>query len=170
MSEVDLLFAKAAFASEFDCVIPKFTDRVHLRDARHPLLQDVLRKQKKRVVPVSLTLDGRTRTLLISGPNTGGKTVSMKTVGLLVLMAQSALPVPATEAAIRFRRSCRSPPRRGSRRSRARSRGGAGEALPPLCPHSAQARSVSRASVAREPGGGRVHLGEGHAVRDRLVG
>ena len=98
MSEMDLLFAKAAFASEFDCVIPKFTGRVHLRDARHPLLQDVLRKQRKPIVPVSLTLDGQTRTLLISGPNTGGKTVSMKTVGLLALMAQSALPVPATEA------------------------------------------------------------------------
>ncbi len=98
MSAMDLLFAKAAFAGEFDCVIPKFTGRVHLRGARHPLLQDVLRKQKKLVVPVSLTLDGQTRTLLISGPNTGGKTVSMKTVGLLALMAQSALPVPATEA------------------------------------------------------------------------
>jgi DNA mismatch repair protein MutS2 len=98
MSEVDLLFAKAAFAGEFDCVIPKFTGRVHLLEARHPLLQDVLRRQKKRIVPVSLTLDGQTRTLLISGPNTGGKTVSMKTVGLLALMAQSALPVPATEA------------------------------------------------------------------------
>ena len=98
MSEMDLLFAKAAFASDFDCVIPKFTGRVHLRDARHPLLQDVLRKQRKPIVPVSLTLDGQTRTLLISGPNTGGKTVSMKTVGLLALMAQSALPVPATEA------------------------------------------------------------------------
>ncbi len=98
MSEMDLLFAKAAFAGEFDCVIPKFTGRVHLRDARHPLLQDVLRKQRKSIVPVSLTLDGHTRTLLISGPNTGGKTVSMKTVGLLALMAQSALPVPATEA------------------------------------------------------------------------
>ncbi len=98
MSGLDLLFAKAAFASEFDCVIPKFTGRVHLRDARHPLLQDVLRKQKKAVVPVTLTLDGQTRTLLISGPNTGGKTVSMKTVGLLALMAHAALPVPATEA------------------------------------------------------------------------
>jgi DNA mismatch repair protein MutS2 len=98
MSELDLLFAKAAFAGEFDCVIPKFSGRMHLRDARHPLLQDVLRKQKKPIVPVSLTLDGQTRTLLISGPNTGGKTVSMKTVGLLALMAQAALPVPAAEA------------------------------------------------------------------------
>jgi DNA mismatch repair protein MutS2 len=71
---------------------------LHLKNARHPLLEDVLKRQKKRVVPVSLTLDGETRTLLISGPNTGGKTVSMKTVGLLALMAHSAIPVPAVEA------------------------------------------------------------------------
>ncbi|HYI95274.1 MAG TPA: endonuclease MutS2 [Bryobacteraceae bacterium] len=102
VSELDLLFAKAAFAGDFDCVIPKFTGdserRVVLREARHPLLQDVLRRQQKRVVPVTLTLDGAQRILLISGPNTGGKTVSMKTVGLLALMAHSGMPVPATEA------------------------------------------------------------------------
>lgn len=104
VSELDLLFAKAAFANDFDCVIPKFAAaperRVVLREARHPLLQDVLRRQQKRVVPVTLTLDGQQRILLISGPNTGGKTVSMKTVGLLVLMAQSAIPVPAAEAVL----------------------------------------------------------------------
>ena len=102
VSELDLLFAKAAFAGDFDCVIPKFAPdsdrRVVLREARHPLLQDVLRRQQKRVVPVTLTLDAAQRILLISGPNTGGKTVSMKTVGLLALMAHAGLPVPATEA------------------------------------------------------------------------
>lgn len=102
MSQMDLLFAKAAFAVDFDCVIPVFSAegerRLHLKKARHPLLQDVLKKQEKKVIPLSLTLDGRTRTLLISGPNTGGKTVSMKTVGLLALMAHAALPVPASEA------------------------------------------------------------------------
>ena len=102
VSELDLLFAKAAFAGDFDCVIPSFTAdterRVMLREARHPLLQDVLRRQQKRVTPVSLTLHGKQRILLISGPNTGGKTVSMKTVGLLALMAHAGLPVPATEA------------------------------------------------------------------------
>ena len=102
VSELDLLFAKAAFAGDFDCVIPKFAPeserRVVLREARHPLLQDVLRRQQKRVIPVTLTLDGTQRILLISGPNTGGKTVSMKTVGLLALMAHSGMPVPATEA------------------------------------------------------------------------
>jgi len=98
MGVLELLFAKANFAAEFDCVVPRFGDRLLLREARHPLLQDVLRKQRKRVVPVNLGLEGMQRTLLISGPNTGGKTVSMKTVGLLALMAQSGLPVPCTEA------------------------------------------------------------------------
>ena len=102
VSVLDLLFAKAAFAADFDCVIPKFSrdgsHRVHLEKARHPLLEDVLRKQRKKVVPVSLTLEEGVRTLLISGPNTGGKTVAMKTVGLLALMAHAALPVPAIAA------------------------------------------------------------------------
>ena len=102
ISGFDLLFAKAAFASDFDCVIPTFSSgearRVHLKNARHPLLESVLRREKRPIVPVSLTLDEKVHTLLISGPNTGGKTVSMKTVGLLALMAQSALPVPAAEA------------------------------------------------------------------------
>jgi len=99
---LDLLFAKAEFALDFDCTIPRFSsesDRaLVLRDARHPLLEDVLRRQRKRILPISLKLDESCRTLLVSGPNTGGKTVSMKTVGLLVLMAQSGLPVPASEA------------------------------------------------------------------------
>jgi DNA mismatch repair protein MutS2 len=106
IGRLDLLFAKAAFALDFDCVIPRFSPRLTaekdrrlvLRDARHPLLEDVLRRQKKPILPISLALDEKQRTLLISGPNTGGKTVSMKTVGLLALMAQAALPVPAAEA------------------------------------------------------------------------
>jgi DNA mismatch repair protein MutS2 len=102
VARFDLLFAKAAFALDFDCVIPRFVSegsrRVHVKEGRHPLLHDVLRKQGKRVVPVSMTLDRQQPMLLISGPNTGGKTVAMKTIGLMALMAQSAIPVPATEA------------------------------------------------------------------------
>jgi DNA mismatch repair protein MutS2 len=102
MGELELIFAKARFATEFDCVRPRFSPenarRLILKDARHPLLEDVLRRQQKRAVPISLQLDARCRTLLISGPNTGGKTVALKTTGLLALMAQSGLPVPATEA------------------------------------------------------------------------
>ena len=102
LGRLEVLFAKAEFAREFQCTIPRFSPdsnrRLVLREARHPLLEDVLRRQQKAVVPISLTLDETHRTLLISGPNTGGKTVSMKTTGLLALMAQSGLPVPAAEA------------------------------------------------------------------------
>lgn len=102
LGELDFLFAKGAFAMEFGGVMPRFSldaePRLHLRSARHPLLEDVLRRQRKHVVPLDLTLEGATRTLLISGPNTGGKTVALKTVGLLALMAQSGLPVLAAEA------------------------------------------------------------------------
>jgi DNA mismatch repair protein MutS2 len=98
MAELELIFAKGRFAVEFDCVIPRFGERLFLKDARHPLLEDVLARKRKPVVPISLELTREQRTLLISGPNTGGKTVTLKTVGLLTLMAQSALPVPAAEA------------------------------------------------------------------------
>ena len=102
VGQLELLFAKAEFALEFECTIPRFSTeqdrRLVLEEARHPLLEDVLRRQGKRIVPISLKLDEGCRTLLISGPNTGGKTVSMKTVGLLALMAQSGLPVPAALA------------------------------------------------------------------------
>jgi DNA mismatch repair protein MutS2 len=104
LGHLELLFVKAEFALEFDCTVPRFSPdrerRLVLREARHPLLQDVLRNQRKPVVPTSLELDEKCRTLLISGPNTGGKTVAMKTAGLLVLMAQAGLPVPAAEAEV----------------------------------------------------------------------
>ncbi len=98
MAELELVFAKGRFAAEFDCVVPRFGDKLMLRDARHPLLEDVLRRKRKAAVPISLELSREQRTLLISGPNTGGKTVTLKTVGLLTLMAQAAIPVPAAEA------------------------------------------------------------------------
>jgi DNA mismatch repair protein MutS2 len=102
MGDLELLFAKARFAVDFDCVIPVFatdeTPRLEVRRARHPLLVDVLKRQRKGVVPLTLTLEGSTRTLLISGPNTGGKTVALKTIGVMVLMAQAGMPVPAEHA------------------------------------------------------------------------
>ena len=98
MGELELVFAKARFGVEFACSIPRFGRKLLLREARHPLLEDVLRRQRKAVVPITLELDAECRTLLISGPNTGGKTVSLKTVGLLVLMAQAGLPVPCEQA------------------------------------------------------------------------
>jgi DNA mismatch repair protein MutS2 len=100
MGALDLIFAKGRFGLDFDCAIPKFSveRRLHLENARHPLLIDVLRRNKRSVVPFSLTLDPDCRTLLISGPNTGGKTVTLKTVGVVALMAQAGLPVPCSAA------------------------------------------------------------------------
>ena len=102
LSRLELLFGKAEFATEFRCCVPRISPessrRILLRGARHPLLEDILRKQKKPVVPVSLELNTSQSTLLISGPNTGGKTVALKTIGLLALMAHAGLPVPAEEA------------------------------------------------------------------------
>ncbi|MGD0498344.1 MAG: Smr/MutS family protein [Bryobacteraceae bacterium] len=98
MAELELVFAKARFAAAFDCSIPRFGERLWLKDARHPLLEDVLRRRGKSAVPATMELTRDRRTLLISGPNTGGKTVTLKTVGLLALMAQAGLPVPAAEA------------------------------------------------------------------------
>ncbi len=98
MAALEFTFAKARFAKQFRCVVPAFGERLHLDGARHPILEDVLRRENKRVVPVSFTMDRIRRTLLITGPNTGGKTVTMKTAGLLSLMAQSGIPVPCEEA------------------------------------------------------------------------
>jgi len=89
LAEVDLVFAKAKFAEELHAtepVLEKFTD---LKSARHPLID------AEKVVPVDIRLGGEFSILLVTGPNTGGKTVSMKTLGLLALMAQSGLYIPA---------------------------------------------------------------------------
>src|SRR5580704_14604297 len=102
LGALELIFAKAEFAIDFNCSVPRLSPegsrRLILREARHPLLEDLFRGQKKSVVPVSLSLDESERTLLISGPNTGGKTVALKTVGVLALMTHAGLPVPALEA------------------------------------------------------------------------
>jgi len=102
LAHLELIFAKAEFAREFRCVVPRISPdnqrRLILREARHPLLEDILRKQQKAVVPITFDLDHEQRTLLISGPNTGGKTVTLKTAGLLALMAHAGLPVPAADA------------------------------------------------------------------------
>ena len=104
LGDLDFLLGKAAFGRAMDACVPEFAaaeePRLVLRSARHPLLVDVFRKQRKGVVPLTFELSTGARTLLISGPNTGGKTVAMKCVGLLALMAQSGLPVPAEEAVL----------------------------------------------------------------------
>ncbi len=99
MAEVELQFAKARFALDYNCVRPELTeDFFELRDARHPLLERNLRNRGSKVVPLSVEMDGAHRQLIISGPNTGGKTVGLKTIGLLSLMAQAGIAVPAVTA------------------------------------------------------------------------
>lgn len=99
MAEVELQFGKARFGLDYDCVRPELTeDFLELRDARHPLLERNLRPKGGKVVPLTLEMDSAHRQLIISGPNTGGKTVGLKTIGLLALMAQAGVPVPATTA------------------------------------------------------------------------
>jgi len=99
LAELELQFAKARFANDYQCVAPVFSDStVSFDKARHPLLERNLRGKGASVVPLSLEMTGEQRQLIISGPNTGGKTVALKTVGLLALMAQAGIPVPAQKA------------------------------------------------------------------------
>ena len=106
LGELELQFAKARFAQDYDCVAVKFhraaTRRSTgcaaarrafvLRNARHPLLERTLKPKGVAVVPLTVELDDQHRQLIISGPNTGGKTVALKTIGLMALMAQSGIP------------------------------------------------------------------------------
>jgi DNA mismatch repair protein MutS2 len=123
LAELEVQFAKARFAEEYRCTPvvvvedqhdtlspqelrggsqPRLSDSgstpLFLRKARHPLLERNLNAKKGRIVPISIELDGEKLELVITGPNTGGKTVALKTVGLLALMAQAGIPVPADRA------------------------------------------------------------------------
>ena len=96
---VDCVQARARFAREFDCVAPAITpELLHLDGARHPLLEKRLRATGGRIVPLTLELTAAERQIIISGPNTGGKTVTLKTTALLAMMAQAGVPVPAAAA------------------------------------------------------------------------
>ncbi|MGB7593124.1 MAG: Smr/MutS family protein, partial [Terriglobia bacterium] len=99
LSELDLAFAKAEFSRQYDGCIPEFSsDRtLLLKDARHPLLEKALRAQGRSPVPLSIELKPPKIMMIVSGPNTGGKTVALKTLGSAVLMAQAGIPVPASE-------------------------------------------------------------------------
>ncbi|HEV2350356.1 MAG TPA: endonuclease MutS2 [Terriglobia bacterium] len=100
LSELDLIFAKAEFARAYDCCLPEFLSApgLVLKDARHPLLEKSLRAQKRNPVPITIELRGPKILMIVSGPNTGGKTVALKTAGISVLMAQAGLPVAASQA------------------------------------------------------------------------
>jgi DNA mismatch repair protein MutS2 len=104
VAEFDSLFARARFSRRLDCARPIFSPappaaaRLALRSARHPVLDDALRRKGSAAVPITLELGGAETILVISGPNTGGKTVALKTVGLAALAAQCAIPVAAESA------------------------------------------------------------------------
>jgi DNA mismatch repair protein MutS2 len=114
LAEMEWQFAKARFAEDYDCATPEIGDagsrRLSLHAARHPLLERNLKPKSIPVVPLTLEMgagaevpggrlpQGDYFQLVITGPNTGGKTVALKTVGLLALMAQAGIPVPALRA------------------------------------------------------------------------
>ena len=104
VAELDFINAKAVFHQKFNCVIPEIDhgQQLELVDARHPLLEENLRASGLSVVPVSLALDETNNTMVISGANAGGKTVVLKTAGLLSLAALSGLSLPARQARVPF--------------------------------------------------------------------
>ena len=100
LAHLDSIFARARFARAFDCVMPEFTEGnlLRLNVVRNPVLEATLRPQGRKAVALSLGLGGEETVMVISGPNTGGKTVALKSVGLAALSAQSGIPVAAERA------------------------------------------------------------------------
>ena len=99
---LDGVFARGRFARDFDAAMPEFSDvgELRLEAARHPVLEDKLRREDRAIVAMNLSLNREERLLVISGPNTGGKTVALKTTGLAALAAQSGIPVAAQSAVL----------------------------------------------------------------------
>jgi DNA mismatch repair protein MutS2 len=99
---LDGVFARGRFARDFDAALPELseTGELRLEAARHPVLEDKLQREGRAIVALNLSLHREERLLVISGPNTGGKTVALKTTGLAALAAQSGIPVAAQRAVL----------------------------------------------------------------------
>jgi DNA mismatch repair protein MutS2 len=102
IAHLDSVLARGRFAREFDCVMPGFStgNCLRLEAARNPVLENTLRPLGRKAVSMTLTMGGEETVMVISGPNTGGKTVALKTVGLAALSAESGIPVAAERAEI----------------------------------------------------------------------
>lgn len=100
LSKLDFVRAKALFAMELEADMPQLSKEASLEliNARHPLLLLNFKKEKQTVVPLNVKIDQQQRVIVVSGPNAGGKSVAMKTIGLLQLMAQAGLLIPADES------------------------------------------------------------------------
>lgn len=99
LGEIDFIRAKALLSAEFNSIVPGLQDTpsIDWHQAIHPLLLKSLKKENRKIVPLNINLSSQYRILLISGPNAGGKSVCLKTVGLLQYMVQCGLPMPAAE-------------------------------------------------------------------------
>ena len=99
---LDTIFARGRFGKTHHCSMAELSDEFNLKliQARHPLLEAALKKENQMAVPVSVDMPPDKKALVVTGPNTGGKTVFLKTAGLLSLMAHHALPIPAAEGTI----------------------------------------------------------------------
>jgi DNA mismatch repair protein MutS2 len=99
MGEIDFIRCKAVFANQYDCIKPDLKNEPFFdwQRARHPLLMQALRREKREVIPLNLRLDEPNHILLISGPNAGGKSVCLKSVGMIQYMLQCGLLVPLAE-------------------------------------------------------------------------
>ncbi|MFI3259280.1 MAG: Smr/MutS family protein [Rikenellaceae bacterium] len=99
LSDIDMICAKALWAIENECVRPILSQegRLEFRSARHPLLAQTLKRQHKEIVPLNMTLDRKKHILVISGPNAGGKSVCLKTTGIIQYMFQCGFLVPLSE-------------------------------------------------------------------------
>lgn len=97
---MDFIRAKARFGIDFNCTCPELSksQKINWQQARHPILEAALKEQKKKIIPLHLSLSREKRIMLISGPNAGGKSVCIKTIGLLQYMAQCGLPVSTSES------------------------------------------------------------------------